>query len=504
MQPVLNSENLYPVSSVWQQLFPESGISFHIISHLELESDVPSFALVCKAWHAVFQKDDNVWRRGLQRDFAFYQLKPGETCQEVYQRLYFNFKEGRGTLNIIDQGIESLDPQNHGEVVNALAVKEGILFSGHSNGDLKCWDTKTFKHAAQVFGSGVRTQFPASVNALAVEGCWLASSFSEQSVGFYNLNTRVQRKLNIGAPAEALAVSGNHLFIGQSDGTVIVYDMENNKHVRRWQPGLANTMGPMRSIVINNHQNLFVLYDKALLKCKNWIVDNSIEAILRAKPGASLSCLTLFDSQFALLALDKKISLWDFSSEKAIHLGSLDKAQIGETISSLDPISSLCSCDDKRVAGVFKGGNVGVWNLERHKAAISFRVFDNLQDDAQCMTFGDGKLFIGLNSGKIAVYDFTARCDQILKEIIMRLATGIALEGTHSTPAANARMQFEKLPKEVKEGFLAELGRVLKSSREGYEGNPQDAFYGRNTEQVSDIDLFCAASAYLAQNLSQQ
>jgi WD40 repeat protein len=457
----------------WHQLSPEIDVAYKIISFLEVR-DFPSCRQVCKEWDDVFQ-DDEVWKQALQRNFPYHEIKEGEICQKTYQCIYFNFQRGLYTL--------TTHQTSRAVVVTAQAMNQNVLCSGDSEGVVWVWDKKTFNLINSFRNNGNR------VTAIAIEGSWFALGSPNGEVQLANWDAQANKlnpvkRLQVGENVSSLAIKGDTLFVGRLNSRFEVHDLITGTS----QSFPVVSEGPSSQVapILADGENLFIGSGNGEIRSYHLPTGPSSAAIL-GKHRGGISCLEISKDKNRLFssAHDSTVKVWNWATKTCL-------ATLGKEWKSRDACS-FGLWGEEKVVVAHTDGEIKIWDWQKQTCEFIFKEqVEPLLLSIKSMFVEKGKLFVGRCDGKIMVYDATASHHEVLKDIVD------VLVGNNPRLVQLAFERFERMPKAIKNGVFTHLYKALNITRPGgYQGNPEDAFYGRNGEYAAVDDILFAIDAYL-------
>jgi WD40 repeat protein len=470
--------------SGWECL--PQDIQGEVISYLSA-SGFSRFAQVCKNWTTLLQ-NSKAWERLLKRNFPFYALKIGETSHQAYKRFYFNFQNKVYTLTTSSIGEG---------VVNALAIKcDGVLLSC-DHGKIRGLDLNHPSPVSKIFGPGIETNHNTGVTALAVEGHWLASSFERTNVQVCNLKDKSQQLLSFESSVKSLAIKRDFLFVGLINNTMEIHSLNDNT-VERFDFGkLPDWLEGIISFVTYG-ENVFIGTPDGVIRSYNLIIGPNSMQVLSPHDSSciGLSCLAISKDGKHLFAgfCTGKIHVIDLASKKRMVLENNKRR---EDLS----VVSLSLWDEKKLVVAFREGSLEIWDWEKNVCesnAVGFFEFDGCSRRIGSMVSEHGKVFVGGGfGGQIKIYDFTAKHDAVLKELISALKK-TDKEGVTEDQRQAARFaynRFARMPKAIRDGVSRELFQFLKDTRKD---DYEDVFFRRNGKAPSDREIAYAMRAFLS------
>ncbi len=433
--PVTLGTSTEPSSPAPIHALPDE-VMIHIFSGLNAQ-ELTTCSSVCKEWRELSQ-DNVLWKRLFNSIFPTCNSAGIENFKKAYHdqlALYSNFANGVYASHTLT---------GHADGVNSLAVADGKLFSGSSDGTIKVWDLETNRCLYTLTGhaDGVRS--------LAVADGKLFSGSSDCTIkvwGDLETNRCLYTLTGHANWVFCLAVADGKLFSGSSDGTIKVWDLETNRCL----------------YTLTGHANWVFCLAVADGKLFSGSYDGTIKVWGDLETNRCLYTLTGHaDGVRSLAVADGK--LFSGSSDGTIKVWDLETNRCLYTLTGhADGVRSLAVADGKLFSGS-SDCTIKVWgDLETNRCLYTLT---GHADGVRSLAVADGKLFSGSYDRTIKVWDFKTSNDAIFEEIAGQFQSGV--------PTAMDR--FSRMPAKEKNKVYGELYEILKPFSNEYFGCAEHAF----------------------------
>lgn len=287
---------------------------------------------------------------------------------------------------------------HNAEPVTCIAIHKNRLYSGHSDGNIRIWNTETRRLVTVLKG---HTYY---VNDLTVHENKLyccGMDGDHTTIRIWNTETYEEITTLEGHTwlVRCLTIHENKLYSGSEDNTIRIWNTETHEIIATLEGHTAWVS------CFTIHKNRLYSGDRGGT-IRIWNTE-TYEEIANLEGLYNMECLTVHENKLysggvEMLCGTNTIRIWSTETlKKIVDLEGVTTRVCG---SGLEEHTSSVTCliihENKLYSG---NGDIGIWNTETHEKITTLSV-GHTENNMTCLTHHENKLYSGNDVGNISCW----------------------------------------------------------------------------------------------------